>query len=40
MLLRKICLEKQIFKQIFEDLKKKGNDINSGIIIEISLVLV
>ena len=29
--------EKQFFKQIFEDLKKKGNEINSGIIIPLFL---
>ena len=29
--------EKQIFKQIFEDLKKKGNEINTGIIIPLFL---
>ena len=29
--------EKQFFKQLFEDLKKKGNEINSGIIISLFL---
>ena len=29
--------EKHIFKQLFEDLKKKGNEINSGIIIPLFL---
>ena len=29
--------EKQFFKYIFEDLKKKGNEINSGIIIPLFL---
>ena len=37
MLLRKILSEKQFFKQLFEDLKKKGNEINSGIIIPLFL---
>ena len=37
MLLRKICLKNNIFKQIFEDLKKKGNESNSGIIISLFL---
>ena len=37
MLLRKICLKNNFFKQIFEDLKKKGNEINSGIIIPLFL---
>ena len=32
--------EKQFFKQIFEDLKKKGNDINSGIITILFLYVV
>ena len=27
-LLRKICLKNNFFKQIFEDLKKKGSEIN------------
>ena len=33
----KICLKKKSFKQISEDLKKKGNEINSGIIIPLFL---
>ena len=37
MFLRKICLKSKFFKQIFEDLKKKGNEINSGIIIPLFL---
>ena len=38
MLLRKICLKKKKFlKQIIEDLKNKGNEINSGIIIPLLL---
>ena len=32
--------EKQFLKQIFEDLKKKGNEINSGIIIPLFLYVV
>ena len=32
--------EKQFFKQIFEDLKKKGNDVNSGVIIPLFLYVV
>ena len=31
--LKESLSEKQFFKQIFEDLKKEGNEINSGIII-------
>ena len=40
MLLRKICpkKKKQFFKQIIEDLKNKGNEINSGIIIPLFFV--
>ena len=35
--LKEIFSEKQFFKQIFEDLKKKGNEINSEIIIPLFL---
>ena len=35
--MRKKNAEKQFFKQIFEDLKKKGNEINSGLIIPVFL---
>ena len=38
--LQKNLSEKQFFKQIFEDLKKKGNDINSGVIIPLFLYVV
>ena len=38
--LKKNLSEKQLFKQIFEDLKKKGNDINSGVIIPLFLYVV
>ena len=35
--LKENLCEKQFFKQIFEDLKKKGNEVNSGIIIPLFL---
>ena len=38
--LKKNLSEKQFFKQIFEDLKKKGNVINSGVIIPLFLYVV
>ena len=38
--LKKNLSEKQFFKQIFEDLKMKGNDINSGVIIPLFLYVV
>ena len=40
MLFKENLSEKQFFKQIFEDLKKKGHDINSGVIIPLFLYVV